>query len=511
MRIGFQEFQLDTDSRRLTRSGDEVALEPRAFRLLVLLVEERDRVVPRSELIERLWPDETVTESSLNRCISVLRSALRPAEGGESCIQTVHRHGYRFVAPVRPSPAGLGHELDPAAFAARPAIAVLPFAALGPTEAPRHLSRGLVDDLVHRIAAWRAFPVIATDSAWRVDPGAASAKELGRRLRARHLVFGSVLREGSATRIQVRLVHAETGEVEWADRYECGQQRLLETLDEMAVEIAPSIMRRVQDVESERVRHRDPATLAAWEMNAAAQWQIAASSPEANRRANEYLTLALEQDADYAFARYNQAQTHYVDLLNQWCEDPVASRDALEASARRCIEQEPGFAGGHVAVAYSHLVAGERRLGIDALERAVRLNPSLPDARALLGQLRAMQGEIGPGRRQVSTALRLSPLDTRWRLYGAMFTVFYAAEEYDEARHWIRRAIDAQPTATFPYACLAVACELGGRHEEARGAVASLQRLQPGFRLADIHPVLASLQPESNERTVRALERAGLS
>src|SRR5262245_61224068 len=96
----FGPFRVEPAERRLSREGAPVALPPKAFDLLVMLVEQPDRLLKKEELIDRLWPGVFVEEVNLAQNISTIRRALG-GDGRESFIQTVAGSGYRFVAPVR--------------------------------------------------------------------------------------------------------------------------------------------------------------------------------------------------------------------------------------------------------------------------------------------------------------------------------------------------------------------------------------------------------------------------
>lgn len=100
-RYEFAEFQLDVPERRLLRHGIDLFLAPKVFDTLCLLVENAGHLMKKEDLLRRLWPDTVVEENNLNRNISVLRKALGGSVTGESCIETVPRVGYRFVAAVR--------------------------------------------------------------------------------------------------------------------------------------------------------------------------------------------------------------------------------------------------------------------------------------------------------------------------------------------------------------------------------------------------------------------------
>ena len=97
----FGTFRLDVAARALWRNGfDAVPLPSRAFDSLVYLVEHRDRLVSKNELIDAVWSDVVVTDDSLIHAISVMRRALGDDPNEPRYVQTVPRRGYRFVAPV---------------------------------------------------------------------------------------------------------------------------------------------------------------------------------------------------------------------------------------------------------------------------------------------------------------------------------------------------------------------------------------------------------------------------
>lgn len=102
----FGDFRLDPDERLLIRAGQPVALAPKTFDTLVLLVENAGRLVPKDEFIHRLWPGTFVEEVAVAQNVSQLRKALDNGGGGKSLIETVPKRGYRFVASVvlRPKP-----------------------------------------------------------------------------------------------------------------------------------------------------------------------------------------------------------------------------------------------------------------------------------------------------------------------------------------------------------------------------------------------------------------------
>src|SRR5215510_12278133 len=97
----FGPFRLDATERLLLRDGEAVPLTPKAFDLLLALVERHGRLLEKEELLKKVWPDTFVEESNLSSNISLLRKALGDGENGQRYIETVPKRGYRFVASVK--------------------------------------------------------------------------------------------------------------------------------------------------------------------------------------------------------------------------------------------------------------------------------------------------------------------------------------------------------------------------------------------------------------------------
>jgi class 3 adenylate cyclase/DNA-binding winged helix-turn-helix (wHTH) protein/tetratricopeptide (TPR) repeat protein len=96
----FGDYELDTQLYELRHAGTPRPLEPQAFSVLVYLVQHRDHVVPKEELLEQLWPQQYVSEAVLSQRLMLVRKAVGDSGSRQRVIKTVHRRGYRFVATV---------------------------------------------------------------------------------------------------------------------------------------------------------------------------------------------------------------------------------------------------------------------------------------------------------------------------------------------------------------------------------------------------------------------------
>src|SRR6266478_5050151 len=131
----FEGYTLDVACNALRTANREVALRPKTFELLRYLVENPDRLVTKEELLKAIWPNVTVTDESLMRCVSEVRQAI--GDSKQAIIATVPRCGYRFIATAAGAPLLAAAEVKDAASGSdagqgldRPSVAVLPFANL---------------------------------------------------------------------------------------------------------------------------------------------------------------------------------------------------------------------------------------------------------------------------------------------------------------------------------------------------------------------------------------------
>jgi len=100
----FDNYELDAQRCELHCGGQLVAIEPKVFEVLVYLIEHRDRVVTKEELLEQCWSGTFVSEAALTRCLAKVRKTVQPESTGPLVIKTIYGRGYSFVAPVTVSP-----------------------------------------------------------------------------------------------------------------------------------------------------------------------------------------------------------------------------------------------------------------------------------------------------------------------------------------------------------------------------------------------------------------------
>jgi len=201
--------------------GVVLPLRPKSFDVLVYLVQNPGRLVPKGELIDNVWQDVMVTDNSLVQCIKDIRQALNDNAHAE--IETVAKRGYLFASPVvviDGNAVDLGSPTLTAAAAGgdgalplpdRPSIAVLPFANMSGDSDQEYFADGISEDLITGLSRIRWLFVIARNSTFVYKHRAVDVKQVSRELGVRYVLEGSVRRAGSRIRITAQLVDAITG------------------------------------------------------------------------------------------------------------------------------------------------------------------------------------------------------------------------------------------------------------------------------------------------------------
>ncbi|HYK26268.1 MAG TPA: winged helix-turn-helix domain-containing protein, partial [Steroidobacteraceae bacterium] len=231
----FGPFELDLAAVELRADGVARSLEPQVFALLALLVENHARLVSKDEIIEKVWDGRVVTDAAVASRVKSARQALGDDGVAQRFIKTVHRKGFRFVAPVRasrsPMPCLAPDTGDPDRAQnvgtlvrqlermSRPSLAVLPFRTIGEHARYAALASALPDELITELSRLRWLFVTARGSSFRVSAANAAFSEIGRLLGVRYCLSGALEIADRRLNVTVELVDAHDEGVVWADRF----------------------------------------------------------------------------------------------------------------------------------------------------------------------------------------------------------------------------------------------------------------------------------------------------
>jgi TolB-like protein/class 3 adenylate cyclase/Flp pilus assembly protein TadD len=420
----------------------------------------------------------------------------------------VHAHlaGAPGAAPTAPSGDGLAIP----AFAGRPAIAVLPLDNLSPDPEQAFFADGLAEDLITRLSAWRAFPVIARNSSFQYRGGNLDLKRVSAELGARYLVEGSVRRAGDRIRVTAQLIDAPSGKHVWAETYDREVKDVFAVQDEISSTIAATIAGDVSRVEAERAQRRGTENLEAWSLYEMGLQRSYHYTRADNAEARRMLERALEIDPGFATALANLSFTYSWEV-NLGSDAPEQATAVALATARRAIDLDPREPLAHAALCDAFLVAGDVRSGLDAAQRAVELNPSMPEAWIELGWAQLLSGDPDGCITSNKKARRLNPQGEMTTLaWDNMALAYWETGRFDASLDAARRLVAAQPDYWWGQLYLALNAVSLGHPDEARAAIAEARRLQPDLSLAQIQRGFGVSRPAADARRNAALREAGL-
>jgi TolB-like protein len=403
----FDEFELDTDRVELRRHGQPVPVEPQVFALLSLLVENRHRLVPRSELIDTIWAGRAVSETALSSRVKSARQALADDGASQRYIRTVHGQGFRFVGSVRaPEDASVAAEGPRSALAwtsdvfARPVIAVLPFTNESGAAADAYFADGVAEELIAELSSWRWFPILSRNATFQRARAGQSASARARALGARYAVTGRLLRAGSEARLAIELIDTATDTQLWSAHQRCGPSDVAELQPRIAEAVFRQIAPALTSAETRRVMRRGAEDLSAWELALKGLWHLHRATPQDFSRALELLEASTRADPGFALPWSLIALVRFELALKGWTSGRGlrirdAFREMLEA-ARTSIALDPQGWMGHALVSAGELWTNasfaKARLHAD---RAIELNPSGPMGHHLSGCIYGFAGQLG--------------------------------------------------------------------------------------------------------------------
>jgi len=475
----------DTARRELRRGGEQIAVEPQVFDLLVYLLQNRERVVSKDDLLASVWGGRIVSDATLDSRIRAARRALGDSGAAQTLIRTFARKGVRFVGEVQEegTPAAFAPELarrpEQAVLALpnKPSIAVLPFANLSGDPEQEYFADGMVEEIITALSRIRWLFVIARNSSFTYKGQAIDVKQVGRELGVRYVLEGSVRRGGNRVRISAQLIEAETGAHLWAERFDGSLDDVFDLQDKVASSVAGVIEPAVQAAETVRSASRRTSDLSAYDLYLRAYAMYWAFQL---RQALALLEEAITRDPHYGPALGLAAQCCQHLAVNFNAPDRDAIRPKGIDFGRRAVEVAGDDPSVLADAAMALAVLGEDLDAMIALvDRALALNPSFARGWYISGFLRLWTGQTDLAIEHGKLALRLSPRAPAGHDALLIGTALFFGRRFEEAvpRLWV--AIEATPVFPNPYRCLAACYAHMGLLDEARATIARLRAITP--------------------------------
>jgi TolB-like protein len=447
----FEDFQLDTDKVELSSGGEEIPLEPQVFALLRLLIENRDRMVSKDEIIERIWNGRIVSDSAVASRIKSARHAVCDDGRAQRVIRTLHGLGFRFVAkasvaearlinPAKPASADV-QPLPPPPRSTRPTIAVLPFRLLGDPGPHGVIAEALPDDLITQLSRLRWLFVIARGSSFRFRGDDADIAKARDALNVRYCITGVVEVFNNAMTVSVELSDTSNRGSLWSERFQAELGAVHEIRDEIVRAAISALELQIPLNEARGARLISPDHLDAWSAYHLALQRMYRFNREDNAAATALLQRAVALEPDFARAYAGLSFTYFQDAFLRYAGDVQEATRLAQHYAELSLEHDPLDPFGNFTMGRTFILRGDIEGSLPWLDRANVLNPNYAQGKYSRAWSEALLTPGKAAQANIDDALTLSPLDPlRYAMLSVRAFMHMGRDELAEAARWADEA-----------------------------------------------------------------------
>jgi TolB-like protein/Tfp pilus assembly protein PilF len=510
----FGPFELDTARVELRSGGEVCAVEPQVFALLVLLVDNRERLVSKDEIIEKVWDGRVVSEAAVASRIKSARRILGDNGKAQQFIKTIHRQGFRFVAEAKVSRLEVADQgggkwvTQPTDPTSRPSIAVLPFRPIGAAGQYAAIADALPHELITELSRLRWLFVTARGSSFRLRGADADPGEIGRLLDVRYCLAGTVEIVGASLAVNVELIDTRDGGVVWAEHFSGSVDEVHQIREDIRSQILTALEIQIPLHEAALARLTVTEHLDAWSSYHLGLQHMYRFNRKDNAAATALFQQAVARDPNFARAHAGLSFVHFQTAFMHHSDDFAGEIALARRFASRGLELDPIDPFVNFTMGRTFWLEGDLESSLAWLERATSISPNYAQGIYARAWTESLAGRGLDGRRNVDLAMRLSPLDP---LYYAMlatraFTHMVMGEDVDAA-HWAERAAHS-PGAHVLIALIAVAAHaLAGDEARAASWAANVRSRNPALTRSDFFRAFPMMSEGTRSRVSNALIR----
>lgn len=478
----FDSFRLDAIRRLLWRNGTHVPLTPKAFDLMLALVQHHGAVLEKAEIMRLLWPNLAVEENNLTVIISALRKALCESPEEHKYVVTIPKRGYCFVAQVnevwgtksgtsaaaasadKSKTGEVGEEWSHHSSHTK-TISVLPFRTISNVQNEDYLGIGISEALITKLGSIRQILVrsnstVLSQTALRQDP-----LQMGRKLGIDFFLEGWVQKADHRIRVTIQMIDVNDGSSVWSGKFDALFTDIFEVQDTISEQVTRALMLRLSGEERKQLTKRHTENSEAYRAYLKGRYFWNKRLVNDLERACEHFRLATELDPDFALAYVGLADCYNMLSFFSGFSPKEFYPKAREAVARaRDLDEE--LAEAHASLALVEMMSDwDWAAAEKGFKHAIKLNSMYTPARQWYAKLLTALGRHDEALTQIRMAQDLDPLSL---IIGAIVGfVYYYARQYDEVIYQSRKNLELDPHFTLTYWDLGWAYQQKGMFDEA--------------------------------------------
>ena len=386
-------------------------------------------------------------------------------------------------------------------------VAVLVFANQSGDPGQDYFSDGLTEDITRALGRFKQLTVLSYGAVLPFRGKNLPPQEIGRALRARYIVGGTVRRMGPRVRVTVQLSDAMTGTQLWSEHYDDDLGDIFAVQDRIARRIAGTLATNLQQLAVQQSLRKPTDNLDAYDMLLRGRTRAAETTPSGNRAAREMLEKAMVMAPNYADAYAELAGVHFERATFGWSEFPQQDIDTAIRYAQKAIDLDEESVLAHGLLARAYAATRKYDLAMAESERALEINPS--DAEVLRARAAVLlwTGRIEESIATAEIANRLNPNIGPEAALNLGIAYLLSGRYADAVRllETVRARFPAYPLLDLP---LAGAYAEMGRTPEAKDAMEEGRRKNPHLDAASFGSRFQD--PALQQRLAESLRKAGL-
>lgn len=512
----FEDFELDADQIELRQRGLLVPVEPQVFTLLLLLVENRDRMVSKDEIIEKVWEGRIVSDAAISSRIKSARRALGDDGKSQRYIRTVHGQGLRFVASASAMPRATAPPAEPRVSApmptatSRPSIAVLPFGQIGSSDPASAIGEALPHDLITALSRLRWLFVIARGSSFRLRSAEPDVRSVGRLLDVSYCLTGAVETSGRDLAVSVELADTRSGQAIWGERFSGRADEIHEIRARIAASIVSTLEIQIPLNEATLASLAAPGNLDVWSSYHLGLKHLYRFNRKDNALAAALFEQALAQEPRFARANAGLSSAYFQSAFLRYSADPSADAVVARRFAERGVEIDPLDPFANFTMGRAFWLAGDVEGSRAWLDRSTELCPNYAQGFYARAWADAISERGVDGANNVYTAMSLSPLDPF--LYAMLAThalTCLIRGDADEAAAWADRAARSPGAHVLISLIALIAHELKGEHVRSAIWAADVRGRRPDVSQAHFFASFPFREGELRRSIAKALANHG--
>jgi len=388
-------------------------------------------------------------------------------------------------------------------------IAVLPFVNLSGDPEQEYFSDGITENIITGLSKIPSLLVIARSSSFTYKGESVTIKQVGRDLKVRYVLEGSVQQAGGKVRINAQLIDADTEQHLWAERYDRNLKDIFTLQDEITLEIIKALQVELTGVDTIRGLASGTDNLEAYLKLLEALRYFRHPAPDQMAKARKVALEVITLDPDYPKGYALLALTFLNDAMSSSGQKAEESLKYAFGLTEKVIGLDPSSPDGYVLAGHIYLLQNEQEKAEIELKKALALNPNSAEANFALGRMHLWMGQPLEALALLRKAVRLDPIFSQ-KVQRDIGQALCYLGRYEEAIDLLRKASRENPGLAGLRIELAVCYSALGKKKKARAEMRAVLERQPGLSLERYSNRVLFKDQKYREAYLDLLRQAGL-